>query len=145
MKLFRRIARLLWRDEGKRDPWTHKASSDYNRSLLGRFKELRYRNPNALWRFLAWIGPAVIASAATLGAVWLADYLNSRKTGDEVQTNAGELLMQCVEQEHGVYRCRKLTGGNDEVIAGPHDERGQQDLAPQQPANDGNDTAAAEK
>ncbi len=140
MKLFRRIALLLWRDEGERDPWSHETSSDYSRSLLYRFKEFRHRNPNMLLRFFSWIGPALIASAATLGAVWFADYLNAGKASDQVQPNAGELLMKCVEQEDGIYRCRKVGGSDDQIISGPNNERRNEHIAPEDPTNSRDET-----
>ncbi len=118
MNLLDRIALFLWRDRGSYDPVAETMPEDYNRSLLTRYRAWRYHNRGAGRRFVAWIGPTAITATATLGAVLLAQHFNAREPGEQLDTNAGKLILSCAQQADDVYVCRKVRDAQDQVVAG---------------------------
>jgi len=53
-----------------------------------------------------------------LGAALLPGYLDRVKTDQQVNTNAGELLLRCVQEADHVLRCRPVSDGQDEIVSG---------------------------
>ena len=104
----------MWRDRYEYDPATGAVGANNYVSPWTRWRPARQRLLRACFNGPVW--SALIGATAALGAVYLADYLNRGKAQQQVQPNAGELHLQCVQQRDGVLACRQIGTGKDKVI-----------------------------
>ncbi|AWP75717.1 hypothetical protein B7P10_15145 [Bordetella bronchiseptica] len=116
LKLFDRIALFLWRDRYDYDPTRGCPGEQNNISLWTRLRPARKRLIAVLLNGQLWL--AFIGGMFALGAALLPGYLDRVKTDQQVNTNAGELLLRCVQEANHVLRCRPVSDGQDEIVSG---------------------------
>lgn len=116
LKLFDRIALYLWRDRYDYDPTSGCPGEQNNISLWTRLRPARKRLIAVLLNGQLWL--AFIGGMFALGAALLPAYLDRVKTDQQVNTNAGELLLRCVQEADHVLRCRPLPDGQNEIVSG---------------------------
>ncbi|AWP87287.1 hypothetical protein B7P00_17175 [Bordetella bronchiseptica] len=116
LKLFDRIALYLWRDRYDYDPTRGCPGEQNNISLWTRLRPARNRLIAVLLNGQLWL--AFLGGGFAIGAALLPGYLDRVKTGQQVNTNAGELLLRCVQEANHVLRCRPVSDGQDEIVSG---------------------------
>ncbi|OMG89854.1 hypothetical protein [Achromobacter xylosoxidans] len=115
LKLFDRIALYLWRDRYDYDPTRGCPGEQNNISLWTKLHPTRKRLIAVLLNGPLWL--AFIGGGFAIGAALLPGYLDSIKTHQQVNTNAGELLLRCVQEANHVLRCRPISDGQDEIVS----------------------------
>jgi hypothetical protein len=115
LKLFDRIALYLWRDRYDYDPTRGCPGEQNNISLWTKLHPTRKRLIAVLLNGPLWL--AFIGGGFAIGAALLPGYLDSIKTHQQVNTNAGELLLRCVQEANHVFRCRPVSDGQDEIVS----------------------------
>ncbi|KDC72856.1 hypothetical protein L513_3581 [Bordetella bronchiseptica MBORD632] len=115
LKLFHRIALYLWRDRYDYDPTRGCPGEQNNISLWTRLRPARNRLIAVLLNGQLWL--AFLGGGFAIGAALLPGYLDRVKTGQQVNTNAGELLLRCVQEANHVLRCRPVSDGQDEIVS----------------------------
>lgn len=113
MKTIDWLALYLWRDRGGYDPATGSMTEDYRRSLRTRFRAWRYTHAGWFGRSAYWLVPTLIALATAVAVGLFPYYLNPAKPDQQVQPDAGELLLRCTKEGDGVLRCRPVQGRKD--------------------------------
>ncbi|QND84584.1 Uncharacterized protein ChrSV_2358 [Chromobacterium vaccinii] len=119
-RLFEKIALLLWRDRYSYDPASRRVTQDHNVSLLTRSRrrlaglaEKTGASPLML---------AIIGGLFAIGAALIPLYLDRAKAGEQVNPNAGELLLRCTQKPDKVLVCHQING-KDQVVTGANDKR----------------------
>lgn len=105
MRIIDRIALLLWRDVDGYDPATGEVSKLHNISLRTKWRRRIERVRKWLrinWKWLV----TTAMTAITLG-VLLYDH-TFPKAHQEVKSNSGKLVFQCVQERNGVLTCSQL-------------------------------------
>ena len=102
-----KIALLLWRDRYEYDP-AYGTVTHNHLSLKGRISKAR--KALAKWERdrQAWFTPLVITSVLALIVLffpYLRGYLGLPESGQQMNTNAGELLLRCTQHPDQILRC----------------------------------------
>lgn len=106
MKWLDRIALFLWRDRYDYDPAIGRPGAQHNVSLWTRLAPARKRLQRLLLNGPLWL--AFLAGAFAIAAALLPMYLDGgRKSDQQVDAGARELLLKCIEQSEGVFLCRR--------------------------------------
>lgn len=112
-----KIALFLWRDRDGYDPTTGTLSEDHNVSMWTRCRPVRARLVGFILNGNLWLG--FMAGGFTVLAALLPGYMDRAKTSEQVNANAGEVRLNCIQQLDGVLLCRPVGGAQYKIIPGP--------------------------
>jgi hypothetical protein len=111
-----KIALFLWRDRYSYDPSTGTVGDDNNVSLWTSSRTVRERLVGLVLNGNLWLG--FMAGGFAVLAALLPGYVDRPKPSEQVNSNAGELRLNCIQQPDGILICRPVGWAQDQIITG---------------------------